>query len=77
MYIEQKIIKTGKLEDLTEQELEARMKQIIDEYSPILNAKPIEEIKKEIKAIGAKRSNSPKQGLKPLKQITPDLGPTS
>ena len=77
LYIEQKIIKTGKLEDLTEQELEARMKQIIKEYSPILDAEPIEEIKKEVKTIGTKRSNSPKQGLKPLKQITPDLGPTS
>ena len=77
LYIEQKIIKTGKLEDLTEQELESRMKQIIDEYAPILNAKPIEEIKKEVKAIGTKRSNSPKQGLKPLKQITPDPDPTS
>jgi len=77
LYIEQKIIKTGKLEDLTEQELESRMKQIINEYAPILNAKPIEEIKKEVKAIGTKRSNSPKQGLKPLKQITPDPDPTS
>ena len=76
LYIEQKIIKTGKLEDLTEQELEARMKQIIDEYAPILNAKPIEEIKKEVKAIGTKHKSSPKQGLRPLKQITPDLDPT-
>ena len=74
LYIEQKIIKTGKLEDLTEQELEARMKQIIDEYSPILNAKPIEEIKKEVKAIGRKQSTSQKEELKPLKQITPDQG---
>ena len=72
LYIEQKIIKTGKLEDLTEQELEARMKQIIKEYSPILDAKPIEEIKKEVKAIGTTHSNTPKQELKPLKQITPD-----
>jgi len=77
LYIEQKIIKTGRLEDLTEQELESRMKQIINEYAPILNAKPIEEIKKEVKAIGTKQSNPPKQGLKPLKQITPDLDPTS
>ena len=77
LYIEQKIIKTGKLEDLTEQELEARMKQIIDEYSPILNAKPIEEIKKEVKAIGTTQSSPPKQELRPLKQITPDLDPTS
>ena len=72
LYIEQKIIKTGKLEDLTEQELEARMKQIIKEYSPILNAKPIEEIKKEVKAIGTKHSNNPEQELRPLKQVTPD-----
>ena len=36
LYIEQKIIRTGKLEDLTAEELESRMKTIIDEYSPIL-----------------------------------------
>ena len=77
LYIEQKIIKTGRLEDLTEQELEARMKQIINEYAPILNAKPIEEIKKEVKAIGTTQSSHPKQELRPLKKITPDLDPTS
>ena len=77
LYIEQKIIKTGRLEDLTEQELEARMKQIINEYAPILNAKPIEEIKKEVKAIGTTQSSPPKQELRPLKKITPDLDPTS
>ena len=36
LYIEQKIIRTGKLEDLTSEELESRMKTIIDDYSPIL-----------------------------------------
>ena len=50
LYIEQKIIKTGKLEDMTEQELETRMKEIVDQYSPILDAKPIEQLKKEVKA---------------------------
>ncbi len=55
LYIEQKIIKTGKLEDLTERELEERMKQIIDEYSPILDAKPIEEIKAELKSLPNKK----------------------
>ena len=54
LYIEQKIIKTGKLEDMTEQELEQRMKEIVDQYSPILDAKPIEQLKKEIKAGPAK-----------------------
>ena len=51
LYIEQKIIKTGKLEDMTEQELETRMKQIISDYAPILDAKPIEEIKAELKSL--------------------------
>ena len=50
LYIEQKIIKTGKLEDMSEQELERRMKEIIDQYSPILDAKPIEDLKKEIRS---------------------------
>ena len=36
LYIEQKIIRTGKLDDLSEEELESRMKEIIDQYSPIL-----------------------------------------
>ena len=49
LYIEQKIIKTGKLEDMTEQELENRMKEIVDQYSPILDAKPIEDLKKEVR----------------------------
>ena len=49
LYIEQKIIKTGKLEDMSEQELETRMKEIVDQYSPILDAKPIEDLKKEVR----------------------------
>ena len=39
LYIEQKIIRTGKLDDLSADELEARMKEIIDQYSPILEGK--------------------------------------
>ena len=49
LYIEQKIIKTGKLEDMSEQELENRMKEIVEQYSPILDAKPIEQLKREVK----------------------------
>jgi len=48
LYIEQKIIRTGKLEDLTTEELEARMKQIIDDYSPILENVPFEDIKETV-----------------------------
>jgi len=50
LYIEQKIIKTGKLEDMSEQELENRMKEIVEQYSPILDAKPLEQLKAEVKA---------------------------
>ena len=47
LYIERKIIKHGKLEDMSEQELEAKMKQILDDYAPILNVTPpIEKIPK-------------------------------
>ena len=58
LYIEQKIIKTGKLEDMTEKELEAKMAQIIEEYSPILDAKPIEEIKAELKSLPNKKGKA-------------------
>ena len=40
LYIDRKIIKHGKLEDMSELELEAKMKQILDDYSPILNVTP-------------------------------------
>ena len=42
LYIDRKIIKTGKLEDLSESELEHKMKQILDDYAPLLNAKTVE-----------------------------------
>jgi len=42
LYIDRKIIKTGKLEDLTEEQLEAKMKQILDDYAPLLNMKTVE-----------------------------------
>ena len=50
LYIEQKIIRTGKLEDLTTEELEARMKTIIDDYSPILENVPFEELKDQVQS---------------------------
>ena len=48
LYIEQKIIRTGKLEDLTSEELENRMKTIIDEYSPILEGVDEKELKERV-----------------------------
>ena len=56
------------------------MKQIIKEYSPILDAKPIEEIKKEVKEM--ERLPGPKNKditvpLRPLKRLQSDPGATS
>ena len=49
LYIEQKIIRTGKLDDLSEIELENRMKEIMNEYSPILEGTSSEELKEKVK----------------------------
>ena len=49
LYIEQKIIRTGKLEDLSTEELESRMKQIIDDYSPILEGVEVEELTEKVR----------------------------
>jgi len=49
LYIEQKIIRTGKLEDLSTEELELRMKQIIDDYSPILEGVEVEELTEKVR----------------------------
>jgi len=62
LYIEQKIIRTGKLDDLSEEELEKRMKEIIDQYSPILEGKiEVSDVKKKQKQI---RLNGPQQNSK-------------
>ena len=45
LYIDRKIIKTGKLEDLSEQELELKMKKIVEDYAQILDITPeVEQI---------------------------------
>ena len=57
LYVEQKIIRTGKLEDMTEKELELKMKQLIEDNRGLIveadfnlvNDKQIEEVKEEAK----------------------------
>jgi len=75
LYIEQKIIRTGKIDDLSEAELENRMKEIIDQYSPILEGVETEDLKEKVKAKQKKirlepRHNTKEQPLKPLKTTT-------
>ena len=74
LYIEQKIIRTGKIDDLSESELENRMKEIIDQYSPILEGIETKDLKAKVKAKQKKirlepRHNKTEQHLKPLKTI--------
>ena len=59
LYIDRKIIKTGKLEEMSEEQLEAKMKKILEDYAPILNAKQVEG-----EAIEVKESSSSSQPKK-------------
>lgn len=60
LYIEQKIIRTGKLDDLSEEELDKRIAETLDQYSPILNAIDVEELKEEVKSNQQKIRLDPK-----------------
>ena len=70
LYIEQKIIRTGKLDDLSEEELETRMKEIIDQYSPILEGVESTEIKTKIKE---KTKRLRLKGSQPRQQRLPKI----
>ena len=59
MYVEQKIIRTGKIDDLSAEELETRMKDIIDQYSPILENVEVKDMTDKIKK-DVKKSRLPK-----------------
>jgi phage terminase small subunit len=85
LYIEQKIIRTGKLDDLSEEELEKRMAEIIDQYSPLLEGKvEVADVKKKQKQLRLKgeaplKNSKPQQkGLRPLNKLnTSDKEATS
>ena len=48
LYVEQKIIRTGKLDDMSKEEMETELKNILDEYSPILEGVSVDDVKKNI-----------------------------
>ena len=82
LYIEQKIIRTGKIDDLSEAELENRMKEIIDQYAPILEGVGTEDLKEKVKAKQKKirlqpSTNKATESLKPLKIVKTDPDSTS
>ena len=48
LYVEQKIIKHGRLEDMTKKELELKMKTIIEEHKGLLIEADFDDIKEEV-----------------------------
>ena len=66
MYIEQKIIRTGKLEDLTAEELETKMKKIMEDYAPIMEGVTVEEMKQKVK----EKKIDQVEELTPIKDVT-------
>ena len=84
LYVEQKIIRTGKIDDLSEAELETRMKEIIDQYSPILEGIETEDLKAKVKkkqkqirlTVGSELQSKDKR-LEPLPSLHKTTDPDS
>ena len=74
LYIDRKIIKHGKLEDMSELELEAKMKQILDDYSPILNVTPSDEALEQ-KPLQTKKEKTEKESGSIVANQTPTKTP--
>ena len=74
LYIDRKIIKHGKLEDMSELELEAKMKQILEDYSPILNVTP-EDLSLEEKPLQTKKEKIEKESENIVANPTPSEEP--
>ena len=76
LYIDRKIIKTGKLEEMSEEQLEAKMKKILEDYAPILNAKQVEgealEVTESSESSSHKKEESSSDPQKPKSHHLPD-----
>ena len=75
LYIDRKIIKHGKLEELTEEQLEAKMKQILIDYEPLLNAKTVEALPDEVTEVSSSSSRKPKESSSGLQKSKTHLPP--
>ena len=75
LYIDRKIIKTGKLEDLSEEELELKMKKILDDYAPILNAKQVEALPDEVTEVSSSSSHKQQESSSDLQKSKTHLHP--
>jgi len=68
LYIDRKIIKTGKLEDLSEEQLEAKMKQILNDYESLLNPKIVEAEALEVKSSESSSPTDEESSFDPQKK---------
>jgi phage terminase small subunit len=65
LYVEQKIIRTGKLEDLSADELENRLKEIMEDYKPLLEGVEVQDLEDDVKSRQKKiRLGKPQQPKK-------------
>ena len=48
LYVDQKLVLSGNLDNMSEKELEAKMKQILDDHKTLINITPEEEIEESI-----------------------------
>jgi len=90
--VEQKIIRTGKIDDMSPEDLKKRMAEILEDYSGVIEGESTEDMEKKVKAKQAKirtdvneREKSKKtKPLSPLrkvnisdKEVTPSLTSSS
>ena len=68
LYIDRKIIKHGKLEELTEEQLQAKMKQILEDYAPLLNAKIVEALPDEVTEVSSSSSHTQQESSSDLQK---------
>ena len=48
LYVDQKLVLSGNLDNMSEKELESKMKQILDDHKTLINITPEEEIKESV-----------------------------
>ena len=49
LYVEQKIIRTGKIDDMSPEDLKKRMAEILEDYSDVIEGESNEEVEKKIR----------------------------
>ena len=86
LYVEQKIIRTGKIDDMSPEDLKKRMAEILEDFSGVIEGESTEEIEKKVKAKQAKirtdvnerEKSKHTEALRPLRKLqTSDTEATS